>query len=168
MFAGFYCKQKGHCGKGMTFSINPTAEKSQANFRQLAIDQNGAADGSDGGSASNAPPVLAAGTGVAVPSGTPPAASGAIPTPSGNSTVYSAPLQPPPQQNNGIAPSAPAATQQPNVVQGTGETVSAQCQCSCSCGVSAFPPGAGVGMWGGMSGQLHCSTAKQFGAQLTD
>ncbi|OTB04134.1 hypothetical protein M426DRAFT_29233, partial [Hypoxylon sp. CI-4A] len=22
----FYCKQKAHCGKGMTFSINPTAE----------------------------------------------------------------------------------------------------------------------------------------------
>ena len=161
MFAGFYCKQKGHCGKGMTFSINPTEEKSQAKFRQAAIDQNGTADGSygaDGGSAS-APggstptnvAVLAAGTGVAAPSGTAPAAS-AIPIPSGNSTVYSAPLQPPPQQNNGIAPPPPAASLPPNVVEGTGQTASSQCSCSCFCGVSSFPEGAGIGMMGGMPG----------------
>ncbi|OBT65356.1 hypothetical protein VE03_04668 [Pseudogymnoascus sp. 23342-1-I1] len=37
----FYCKQAAHCGKGMTFSINPTAAKSQADFMQLAIAQNG-------------------------------------------------------------------------------------------------------------------------------
>ncbi|KFX88741.1 hypothetical protein O988_08921 [Pseudogymnoascus sp. VKM F-3808] len=37
----FYCKQGPHCGKGMTFSINPTAAKSQADFMQLAIAQNG-------------------------------------------------------------------------------------------------------------------------------
>lgn len=138
----------------MAFSINPTAEKSQAKFKQAAIDQNGAADGSygmSGGSASpsaGSPPstasVLAAGTGVAT--------SGALPAPSGNSTVYTAPLQPPPQQNNG-SPPAPAATQQPNVVQGTGQVESSQCSCSCLCGVSNFPPGAGIGMWGGMSGQ---------------
>ncbi|OBT73683.1 hypothetical protein VF21_06201 [Pseudogymnoascus sp. 05NY08] len=37
----FYCKQGNHCGKGMTFSINPTAAKSQADFMQMAIAQNG-------------------------------------------------------------------------------------------------------------------------------
>jgi plastocyanin len=37
----FYCKQKGHCGKGMTFSINPTANKTQAMFEAMAIAQNG-------------------------------------------------------------------------------------------------------------------------------
>jgi len=37
----FYCKQKGHCGKGMTFSINPTQNKTQAMFQQMAIAQNG-------------------------------------------------------------------------------------------------------------------------------
>ncbi|KAK6955826.1 hypothetical protein Daesc_003470 [Daldinia eschscholtzii] len=42
----FYCKQKGHCGKGMTFSINPTAEKSQAMFQAKAIEQNGSGAGS--------------------------------------------------------------------------------------------------------------------------
>ncbi|PMD44077.1 hypothetical protein L207DRAFT_579033 [Hyaloscypha variabilis F] len=37
----FYCRQKGHCGKGMTFSINPTVNKTQAMFQQMAIAQNG-------------------------------------------------------------------------------------------------------------------------------
>jgi len=37
----FYCRQSGHCGKGMTFSINPTANKTQAMFEQMAIAQNG-------------------------------------------------------------------------------------------------------------------------------
>lgn len=36
-----YCRQKGHCGKGMVFSINPTADKSQAAFKSAAIAQNG-------------------------------------------------------------------------------------------------------------------------------
>ncbi|KAI1506543.1 Cupredoxin [Biscogniauxia marginata] len=42
----FYCKQTGHCGKGMTFSINPTAEKSQALFQAAAIAQKGQGAGS--------------------------------------------------------------------------------------------------------------------------
>ncbi|KAK3315312.1 hypothetical protein B0H66DRAFT_606199 [Apodospora peruviana] len=37
----FYCKQANHCGKGMTFSINPTANKTQAMFQALAIKQKG-------------------------------------------------------------------------------------------------------------------------------
>jgi len=37
----FYCRQTGHCGKGMTFSINPTANKTQAMFQAMAIAQNG-------------------------------------------------------------------------------------------------------------------------------
>ncbi|KAI5862355.1 Cupredoxin [Durotheca rogersii] len=42
----FFCKQGPHCGRGMTFSINPTAEKSQALFQAKAIQQNGNGDGS--------------------------------------------------------------------------------------------------------------------------
>ncbi|KAI1781143.1 Cupredoxin [Hypoxylon cercidicola] len=42
----FYCRQSGHCGKGMTFSINPTAEKTQAIFQAMAIAQNGTGAGS--------------------------------------------------------------------------------------------------------------------------
>ncbi|TVY46565.1 putative GPI-anchored cupredoxin [Lachnellula cervina] len=54
----FYCKQKGHCGKGMTFSINPTANKTQAMFQQMAIAQNGTgtATGITGGSSAAAAP----------------------------------------------------------------------------------------------------------------
>ncbi|KAJ4124323.1 hypothetical protein NW754_000024 [Fusarium falciforme] len=37
----FYCKQGNHCGQGMVFSINPTAEKTQAKFKELAIQQKG-------------------------------------------------------------------------------------------------------------------------------
>ncbi|KAF4441964.1 serine-threonine rich [Fusarium acutatum] len=37
----FYCKQGNHCGQGMVFSINPTAEKTQAKFKEMAIQQNG-------------------------------------------------------------------------------------------------------------------------------
>ncbi|KAI6092702.1 Cupredoxin [Hypoxylon rubiginosum] len=42
----FYCRQSGHCGKGMTFSINPTAAKTQAMFQAMAIAQNGTGAGS--------------------------------------------------------------------------------------------------------------------------
>ncbi|KAI0900822.1 Cupredoxin [Annulohypoxylon nitens] len=42
----FYCRQSGHCGKGMTFSINPSAAKTQAMFQQMAIAQNGTGAGS--------------------------------------------------------------------------------------------------------------------------
>jgi plastocyanin len=157
----FYCKQKGHCGMGMTFSINPTEEKSQAKFRQLAMEQNGTANGSDGanggyasppaGSPSSIIPPPAAGTGVA--------ASGVPPAPLANSTIYSVPALPPGQENKapgstGIVPPAPGATQPANVVKGTGNTDSGQCQCSCLCGVASFPAGSGVGSWGGMSGAV--------------
>lgn len=42
-----YCRQKGHCGKGMTFSVNPTAAKSQADFQAMAIAQNGTSSSSE-------------------------------------------------------------------------------------------------------------------------
>ncbi|KAI1428800.1 Cupredoxin [Xylaria sp. FL1777] len=42
----FYCKQTGHCGKGMVFSINPTAAKTQALFQAMAIAQKGQGAGS--------------------------------------------------------------------------------------------------------------------------
>ncbi|KAI1325894.1 Cupredoxin [Xylariaceae sp. FL0255] len=42
----FYCRQKGHCGKGMVFSVNPTAAKTQDLFQQMAIAQNGTGTGS--------------------------------------------------------------------------------------------------------------------------
>lgn len=37
----FYCRQANHCGMGMTFSINPTKDKTQAAFQAAAIKQKG-------------------------------------------------------------------------------------------------------------------------------
>ncbi|KAI2468240.1 Cupredoxin [Annulohypoxylon bovei var. microspora] len=58
----FYCRQSGHCGKGMTFSINPTAAKTQAMFQAMAIQQNGVGAGSaiTGNSTSTASSAVAA------------------------------------------------------------------------------------------------------------
>lgn len=62
MNSGFYCKQQGHCGKGMTFSINPTADKTQAMFQAMAIAQKGTGAGSaiTGNGTAAAPPAAAA------------------------------------------------------------------------------------------------------------
>ncbi|KAK3952943.1 Cupredoxin [Pseudoneurospora amorphoporcata] len=60
----FYCKQGNHCGKGMVFSINPTAEKTHAQFQAQAIAQNGTGtdSGITGGTASAAPPAAPSAT----------------------------------------------------------------------------------------------------------
>ncbi|KAK4146524.1 uncharacterized protein C8A04DRAFT_9788 [Dichotomopilus funicola] len=41
----FYCRQAGHCGKGMVLSINPTAAKTHAQFQAMAIQQAGQGSG---------------------------------------------------------------------------------------------------------------------------
>ncbi|KAH7626970.1 Cupredoxin [Sordaria sp. MPI-SDFR-AT-0083] len=60
----FYCKQGNHCGKGMVFSINPTPEKTHAQFQAQAIAQNGTGtdSGITGGTASAAPPAAPSAT----------------------------------------------------------------------------------------------------------
>ncbi|RFU25193.1 hypothetical protein B7463_g11140, partial [Scytalidium lignicola] len=70
----FYCRQAGHCGKGMTFSINPTAAKTQAMFEQMAIAQNGT-----GTAAVIAGGTAAAGTATAAAASTATAAAAAAP-----------------------------------------------------------------------------------------
>ena len=130
---GFYCKQKtpkSHCGSGMTFSINPTAAKTQDMFKNMAIQQNGTASAS-APSASAAPPAASAAP--------PPAASPAAP-----------PASPP-------AAAPPPAT---SIASGSGTTDgSGACQCSCLCGVAQFPVAdvQGIGNFGGMSGALPAS-----------
>lgn len=59
-----YCAQKGHCGKGMVMSINPTANKTQAMFQSMAIAQNGTGTtaGIVGGSTSAPANVAVSGT----------------------------------------------------------------------------------------------------------
>lgn len=82
---GFYCKQKGHCGKGMTFSINPSAAKTQAMFQALAISQNGTGAGTaitGGGNNASAPAAPAA-----------PAAAPAAPAAGGNAVMGNGAVQ---------------------------------------------------------------------------
>ncbi|QSZ32083.1 hypothetical protein DSL72_001652 [Monilinia vaccinii-corymbosi] len=52
----FYCRQTHHCGLGMVFSINPTAEKTQAMFKAMAVAQNstGTTSAIQGGTLPNA------------------------------------------------------------------------------------------------------------------
>ncbi|KAK4226440.1 Plastocyanin, chloroplastic [Podospora fimiseda] len=64
----FYCRQGNHCGKGMVFSINPTAAKTHAMFQALAIQQKG--NGAGGAITGNAPPVDPNASAPAAPTGT--------------------------------------------------------------------------------------------------
>ncbi|KHN97758.1 Cupredoxin [Metarhizium album ARSEF 1941] len=57
----FYCKQKtpkSHCGEGMVFSVNPTADKTHAMFQAMAVAQNGTGSATPitGGQQGVAPP----------------------------------------------------------------------------------------------------------------
>ena len=114
----------------MTFSINPTVDKTQAAFKALAMQQNGTVTGGTGSYTAPPPP--------------PPAAS----LPPAAAPPASAPPASAPPPANLAAP--PAASQAGSVVSGSGG--SAECSCSCFCGVQAFPPGIGVGMFGGIPG----------------
>jgi len=111
----------------MVFSINPTANKTQAMFKQQAIALNGTGTPSviTGGSATVA----------AAPAGT---------------TVATAAPAPPPSAATGTS----GAT---GLTSGTGSLNSGgECECSCLCGVAAFPNPAvqGIGAIGGMSGAM--------------
>ena len=132
----FYCAQKGHCGKGMTFSINPTAEKTQAMFQAMAIAQKGAGAGTaitgNGGAANGseaAAPAATASTTSLLPLG-------------GSSTTTAA---------------VAGATN--GVTTGSGTTLAdGSCVCAVQCGsigTGAFPAVAaqGVGAFGGMPGE---------------
>lgn len=110
-----YCRQTGHCGTGMTFSINPTSTKTQAAFMAAAIKQNGTSSATSWGSGTSGSAGWGSGT-------------------SGSSSA-----------------AAPGAT----VVAGTGvDGTGAACSCECLCGTNAFPPGSGIGAFGGIGGQI--------------
>ncbi|KAL8802687.1 MAG: hypothetical protein Q9182_003645 [Xanthomendoza sp. 2 TL-2023] len=149
----------------MTFSINPTPEKSQTMFMAKAIEQNGTApavspmekmssSSSSSSSTSSMPPATTSTTPVANPA----------PTTTTTESTTMAPPAPSPAspQNMPPAPATPqnlnaAGAAQPgtNIVAGTGSMqAGGQCSCSCLCGTAAFPAGAGVGMYGGWSGAV--------------
>ncbi|KAK3186434.1 hypothetical protein K4F52_004735 [Lecanicillium sp. MT-2017a] len=133
----FYCRQKGHCGKGMVFSINPTAEKTHAMFQSMAIQQNGSGEGTPitGGNGGGNPP--------------PPAQSGEAPPAQGQQPPPAQGEQPPPAEGgNGATP-------------GKGSVgADGSCTCVVSCNPGGFPANAqGIGATGGFGGSIPMNMA---------
>lgn len=115
----------------MVFSINPveTGNKTMADFKTLAIKQNGTSL-VEGGLQQVDPNAAAAPTTVKVEAGGGAAATGAPPAPGSS---------PPPGQ----------------VVQGSGQDGQGQaCSCQCLCGAGSFPPNAAVNNFGGFAGMI--------------
>lgn len=128
----------------MTFSINPTAEKTQALFQSMAIAQNGQGSGgtitgNGGGAAAPPPPPPpppAGGNGAAAGGGA-----------AGTGTV-----------GNGVAPAVGTggAANGNGFATGTG-TINADGSCSCAvvCNAGSFPAVAqGNGAFGGFAGAI--------------
>ncbi|EAQ83944.1 hypothetical protein CHGG_10348 [Chaetomium globosum CBS 148.51] len=128
----FYCRQGNHCGNGMVFSINPTAEKTHAQFQALAIQQNGkGAGGAITGNPPNADPN--AGTGGAAD------ASSAIVTPPG------------------ATPTDAAGAVNTGIATGVGQVgADGSCVCAVQCSVGGFPNQAvqGRDSFGGFGGAI--------------
>jgi plastocyanin len=120
-----YCAQGNHCGSGMVLSINPTLEKTQAQFQAAAIAKFGTGDQSP----------ITGGTPSAAPPATDPTASSA-PAPEASGTVP-----------------AGGATGTQSVAIGTGTVLpDGSCQCVAVCGTDSFP--AAAGSFGGIAGGL--------------
>lgn len=137
----FYCRQGNHCGRGMVFSINPTAEKTHAQFQALAIQQNGNGAGSAiTGNAPAADPNASAGAGGAAASASPSAATSLSPLPGATTATEAA-----------------AGAAQTGVATGTG-TIAADgsCVCAVQCSFGGFPNQAvqGRDSFGGFGGAV--------------
>lgn len=149
----FFCAQNGHCGKGMTFSINPTAEKTQAMFQAMAIAQKGNGAGSTITGGEGAP--AAGNAGSAGNAGN--AASSAA---GGQSTALA--------QLPGAAGAASqtvgqVASATGSIVPGTGTVLpDGSCSCAVVVGNGAFPAveAQGLGSFGGMAGALPMAMAE--------
>lgn len=116
----------GHCGKGMVFSINPTAEKTQAMFQSMAIAQKGKGE----------PSAITGGNGTAAPPAAPPA---------------EAPAAAPPAENGAAAPSQGMG----QLVPGTGQCICAvTCAPGSFPAVQAQGLGAFGGMAGGLPASM--------------
>lgn len=142
----FYCAQMGHCGKGMTFSINPTAEKTQAMFQAKAIQQKGNGAGS-----------AITGNGTESEG----AAGDAAPT----STPVASPTELP---AGGADAGAGAGTETGSaggaVQTGTGELIAGACVCAVTCSGGSFPAAnvQGIGNFGGVPGSIPANMAEVF------
>jgi len=129
----FYCRQKGHCGKGMVFSINPTANKTQEMFKQMAIAQNGT--GTTAGIA---------------------ATSAAMAVNSMANTMTTVAAATATSMMSAAMSTQTAVSSSSGMTYGSGFTGSGEaCSCSCFCGVAQFPSSVqGLEGFGGMSGAM--------------
>lgn len=132
----WFCRQRTgtHCGKGMVFAINPTAEKSFDLFKMAAISINGTA--------------AATGTPAAAITATP---VGTVTLVAGSSAGATGTAAPTALVTDSAVISSPAP-----IAVGWNEG-GASCQCACFCGVGAYPQGDGVGAYGGYGGNLRFS-----------
>ncbi|EFW98513.1 serine-threonine rich protein [Grosmannia clavigera kw1407] len=172
----FYCAQVKHCGLGMVFSINPTANKTQAIFQEMAIAQNGTGTGSaiTGGSTtssaavagSTSSAVAAGGAAAGGASGAAAAGSAAAGGASGAAAAGSA------AAGGAAAPSdaataaatatiasvaTAAGSAATGVVTGVGSTNSdGSCSCVVQCAAGSFPAAQaqGLGGFGGFAGGM--------------
>lgn len=121
----------------MTFSINPSAAKTQAMFQSMAIAINGTGAGS----------ALTGGAAAAAPAAAAPAAPAA-----GNATAGQG--------------TAAAGTGSTGTTTGVGTLQNGQCQCAVTCSAGNLPAAnvQGVGAFGGMAGKLstHRETMASF------
>ncbi|KAI0479267.1 Cupredoxin [Xylariaceae sp. FL0804] len=127
----FYCRQTGHCGMGMTFSINPAANATQAEFQQLAIAQNG----------TGAATVITGGT--ASTGGSASVSAAAV-----GATVAAS--------SSAVAVASATAASSGSLTSGLGTVSAGQCVCAVACGAGSFPAVAaqGVGAFGGFAGSI--------------
>lgn len=116
----------------MTFSINPTAAKTQAMFQSMAIAQNGT------------------GAGTGITGGAAPPAAGAAPP---NATGGGAAAAPPAEGGAAAGGSGGAAAAAPTMGQGTIQN--GACVCAVTCSTGSFPAAQaqGLGAFGGLPGK---------------
>ncbi|TQS34452.1 hypothetical protein Golomagni_05165 [Golovinomyces magnicellulatus] len=163
----FYCKQASHCGKGMTFSINPGpmgSGKTHEDFKAKAIMS---------GSGKDSPPPMK--------DSPPPMKDSPPPMKDSPPPMKDMPkdgykdmpkdgykdmpkdgykdmLKDTPSPKAVVSPPKDA----PKMVKGSGESGGA-CSCSCFCGVSSFPSmgSQGIGSFGGLPGALPMSAMRK-------
>ncbi|KAH6621316.1 hypothetical protein B0J18DRAFT_223573 [Chaetomium sp. MPI-SDFR-AT-0129] len=147
----FYCRQAGHCGKGMVLSINPTAAKTHAQFQAMAIQQAG--QGSGGAITGNGGGNAGAGAGGANASAS--ASASAVDTATAGAGATATGLVTPPGIATGTGAAGAASTA--GVAMGSGQIAAdGSCLCAVQCSFGGFPNQAmqGRDSFGGAGGAI--------------
>ena len=137
-----YCAQGNHCGQGMVFSINPSAEKTHAQFQANAIAQEGDGDATG---------IVGGGDDAAPTEG-----EETVAPPEGDETAA-------PTEEGAVLPTDASepidGAVNGGVVMGVGTIgEDGSCQCAVMCGAGSFPnAGQGHNNFGGMPGTFPSS-----------